>query len=316
MRLLVTWKGFRDADLGLIKETTGATVLTGFTEEEALKWAPEADVILGGYLSAQVLASAVNCRWMQSPFAGVEKILQAEWGNPRMVLTNGRGVFGPNIAEHVLGFILSFNRGLHLARDNQAQRIWQPRLPIRFGELTDSTVGILGFGDIGSQVAKRLSGFDCEVVGFRQHPTESPYAQAVYGLDRFAECLGDLDYLVCALPETETTIGLVNRDHLRQLPRHAIVINVGRGSLIPSEDLILALQEGWIAGAGLDVTDPEPLPADSPLWGMPNVIITPHNSGSTTFLKQRALQIFLANWKHFCQTGLPQVNVVRRDLGY
>lgn len=116
MRLLVTWKGFRDADLGLIKETTGATVLTGFTEEEALKWAPEADVILGGYLSAQVLASAVNCRWMQSPFAGVEKILQAEWGNPRMVLTNGRGVFGPNIAEHVLGFILSFNRGLHLAR--------------------------------------------------------------------------------------------------------------------------------------------------------------------------------------------------------
>ena len=293
MRLLVTWKGLKDEDLQRIEDTTGATVLRGLTDEDALKWAPQADVILGGIASGQILAEAVNCSWMQSPFAGVEKILAMKWGNPRMVLTNGRGVFGPNIAEHVLGFLMSFNRGLHLARDNQTQRIWQPRLPIPFRELTGSTVGILGFGDIGHHVAKRLSGFD-----------------------RFEELLGDFDYLICALPETSKTIGFLNRILLQRLPENAIVINVGRGSLIPSQDLILALQEKWIAGAALDVTDAEPLPADSPLWCMPNVIITPHNSGSTVFLKQRVLQIFFDNWRHFRQTGSPQINVVRRSLGY
>lgn len=317
MRLLVLWKELDKQDLAQIQEVTGAEVLLGFTKEEAVRLAPEADVILGGFVSRDVLARAVNCRWLQLPFAGVERILAAEWGNPQMILTNGRGIFGPNISEHVLGFMLSFNRGLHLARDNQTRRKWEPHLPIPFRELTGSTVGILGYGDLGSHVAKRLTGFDCRVLGFRQHPQGNErWAEAVYSIDRFPEFLGQLDYLVCTLPETAKTRGYLNKDLLRRLPRHALVINVGRGSLIPTEDLILALEEGWIAGAALDVTDPEPLPEDSPLWTMPNVILTPHNSGFTAFHKARALEIFFQNWKHFQATGTPKINVVSRELGY
>ncbi len=317
MRLLVTWNDLNDVDLQKIRQETGATVFEGFTKEKALKWAPEADVILGGFSTVQVLKEAVNCRWLQSPFAGAEDILAAKWGNPQMILTNGSGIFGPNISEHVLGFILSFNRGLHLARDNQNQKKWEPRLPIPYRELTGSTVGILGYGDIGSHVAKRLQGFGCRVLGFRQHPRgQEPYTEAVYGIDRFEEFLGEFDYLVCSLPATKKTIGFLDKNLLQRLPKHAIIINVGRGSLIPSQDLILALQEKWIAGAALDVTDPEPLPLDSPLWTMPNVIITPHNSGYTVFLKERALQIFFENWKHFKKTGTPGINVVSSTLGY
>lgn len=316
MRILVVWKDLNDDDLSRIEQETGATVLKGFTKEEALKYAPDADVILG-WASSDVLAKAIKCRWLQAPFAGAERILAAEWGNPKMVFTNGRGIFGANISEHVLGFILSFNRGLHLARDQQNQKIWKPDLPIPFRELTDSTVGILGFGDIGSQVAKRLQGFECRVLAFRQHPQgDEPYADAVYGMDRFEEFLGEFDYLVCTVPETPKTIGFLNKDLLQKLPEHALVVNVGRGSLIPGDDLIMALQEGWIAGAALDVTDPEPLPADSLLWTMPNVIITPHNSGYTSFHKERALDIFYTNFKHFIADGSPKINVVSRDLGY
>jgi phosphoglycerate dehydrogenase-like enzyme len=311
MRLLVTWKDLKDEDLRLIEEKTGAAILRGFKEEEALRFAPDADVILGGFGTAPVLAEAVQCRWMQSPFAGVESILAAKWGNPDMILTNGRGTFGPNISEHVLGLMLSFNRGLHLARDQQNQKIWQPRLPIPFRELTDSTVGILGYGDIGRHVAKRLAGFDCKVLGFRQHPSDD-----TFGIDDFDQFLSRFDYLVCALPETPKTIGFLHRERLQRLPRHAIMINVGRGSLIPTDDLIVALEEKWIAGAALDVTSPEPLPVDSPLWTMPNAIITPHNSGFTTFLKKRSLQIFLENWQHFMETGSPKINVVCPSLGY
>lgn len=317
MRLLVTWKDLNDEDLQRIVEETQATILKGFAEDEALEFAPDADVILGGSATVPILARAVNCRWMQAPFAGVESILAAQWGNPNMVLTNGRGTFGPNISEHVLGLLLSFNRGLHLARDNQNKKIWQPRLPIPFRELTGSTVAILGYGDIGRNVAKRLSGFDCKVLGFRQHPSSTGAEEEnVYGIHRFAEFLGSIDYLVCALPETEKTIGFLDADYLKRLPKHAIVINVGRGSLIPTGDLIQALERQWIAGVGLDVTSPEPLPEDSPLWSMPNVIITPHNSGYTRFMKRRVLKIFFHNWEYFIQTGSPRLNVVSRTLGY
>lgn len=316
MRLLVTWTDLREKDLEHIAAETGADVLQGFETEEALNLAREADVILGGFMSPEVLAKAVNCRWLQSPYAGVERILAAKWGNPEMILTNGRGIFGPNISEHVLGLILSFNRGLHLARDNQNRKIWEPRLPLPFQELTGATAGILGFGDIGRHVAKRLAAFDCRVLGFRQHPSAGEEGQGVYAIDRLPEFLGSLDYLICALPETEKIVGFLNKNLLRLLPKHAIIVNVGRGSLIPAADLVQALEEGWIAGAALDVTSPEPLPVDSPLWAMPNVIITPHNSGFTAFFKQRALQIFFTNWQHFSETGSPRMNLVDPSLGY
>jgi phosphoglycerate dehydrogenase-like enzyme len=316
MRLLITWKDLNEADLQLIETQTGATMLLGHSKEETLELASQADVIFG-FVSPEILLAAGRCQWLQTPYAGAETILGTPWGNPQMIYTNGRGIFGPPIGEHVVGLILAFNRGLHLARDNQRQKVWKPKLQNSFRELTGSTVGILGYGDLGSQVAKRLCGFGCNVVGFRQHPQgDEPYATAVYALDQFEPFASQLDYLVCTLPHTEKTAGFLNQKRMQLLPEHAIIVNVGRGTLIPTDDLILALQQGWIAGVALDVTDPEPLPVESPLWEMDNVIITPHNSGLTPFHKERALEIFLKNWQHFMKDGTPKINVVNLQLGY
>lgn len=158
---------------------------------------------------------------------------------------------------------------------------------------------------------------DCHIIAFRTIPRgDEPYAHEVHPLDELDEHLPRLDYVVGALPHTPKTAGLLNRERLRRLPCHAVVINVGRGSLIPEEDLVEALKAGEIAGAGLDVLPAEPLPPESELWSLPNVIITPHNSGFTPFFKSRALDIFLTNWESFVETGRPVRNVVERERGY
>ena len=316
MNLLVCWNELLDRDLALIRERTGANVMVCETKEDSWDLVKDAHVIFG-FVSPDVLVNAAKCRWLQVPYAGVERILAAEWGNPQMVLTNGKGILGSAIAEHVVGLLLTFNRGIHVARDFQAKRQWSWDVSYPFRELTGAVVGILGFGDIGQQVGKRLEGFGCKVIGFRKRPqgTEK-HAHHVYSTDEFDSCLGMLDYLVCALPHTSETDGFLNRHRLRKLPSHAFVVNVGRGSLIPETDLLLALRKGWIGGAALDVTSEEPLPVNSPLWKMENVIITPHNSGRTSFYKERAFQIFFENWEQFQIHGKPTRNVVDPKRGY
>lgn len=316
MNLLVAWSQLNQEDVEKIRQHTGAKILQAQSKEDLPELVAQADVIFG-FVPPVLLSKAVRCRWLQIPYAGAEAVLAAEWGNPEMVLTNGSGVFGPNIAEHVIGMILTFNRGLHVARDHQKDRLWRWESDYPFRELTNSTVGILGFGNIGQHVAKRLSQFGCKIVGFRTRPQgNEEHVQAVYPLAEIDDHLGSLDYVVCALPHTSSTIGFLGKERLAKLPRHAIVINVGRGSLIPEKDLIEALTEGIIAGAGLDVLPEEPLPKESKLWAIPNLVITPHNSGLTPYHTERALDIFLENWKSFVQKGRPHRNVVDISRGY
>lgn len=314
MNVLITWKYLADTDIRILKKQIGANVIKSSSKEEAIKLAPRADVIFG-HPSADILLAASKCRWLQTPYAGVEKILAAKWANPQMEITNGSGIFGPPIAEHAIGLILAFNRGLHIARDNQNKQRWNTNATYSFQELSSATVGILGYGDLGSHVAKRLENFGCRIVVFRNHPTGSEEHE-VYQLSSFPDFAGELDYLVCTLPETPETIGFLNKNRMQLLPKHAIIVNVGRGSLIPAHDLIYVLEQKIIAGAGLDVTHPEPLPSESPLWAMPNVIITPHNSAFTPFHKERILRIFLDNWHYFQTEGKPKINIVDPYLGY
>jgi phosphoglycerate dehydrogenase-like enzyme len=316
MNILVSWDMLDANDVELIRDRTGAAVLQAESKEQLGELISQADVIFG-FVHPSLLARAERCHWLQIPYAGVERVVSVPWGNPEMVLTNGSGIFGPNIAEHVMGMILAFNRGLHVARDYQHSRTWQWAKPYSFRELTESCVGILGFGDIGRHVAKRLAGFDCQVIAFRTVPRgDEGYASEVYALSELDQHLPRLDYLVCALPHTPKTAGFLHKERLRRLPKHAVVINVGRGSLIPEQDLVEVLKAGELAGAGLDVLPQEPLPAESELWSLPNVIITPHNSGLTPFFKARALEIFLENWASFVETGSPVRNVVEREKGY
>jgi phosphoglycerate dehydrogenase-like enzyme len=315
MRLLLTWNALAE-DVDMIREATGAEVVLARDKEEAVRLAPTADVIFG-LAAAEVLKAAEKCRWLQIIFAGAERVLAAEWGNPDMVVTNASGIFGPPVAEHAVGLLLALNRGIHLSRDNQLARVWESNINWQFRELTSVVVGILGFGNLGEQVAKRLAGFGCEIIGFRRNPTgEERYAKAVYPIAEFDNYLGQLDYLIGTLPETADTIGFLHRGRLQKMQSHAMIINVGRGSLIPHGDLVEALEKGWIGGVGLDVTNPEPLSAESPLWEMTNVLITPHNAGYTPFHKTRAISIFLENWGYFQKEGIPRINVVNPKLGY
>lgn len=316
MEVLVAWDLLDTDDVELIRARTQAVVLQADSQEQLGELVSRAHVIFG-FVHPDLLVRAVRCKWLQIPYAGVERVVSVPWGNPEMVLTNGSGIFGPNIAEHVIGMMLAFNRGLHIARDYQHSRIWRWSAPYPFRELTGARVGILGFGDIGSHVAKRLAGFDCQVIAFRTAVRgDEKYVSEVYPLSELDAHLSSLDYLVCALPHTSETAGFLNKGRLRKLPRHAVVVNVGRGSLIPEQDLVEVLKEGAIAGAGLDVLPKEPLPPESELWSLPNVIITPHNSGLTPFLKARALEIFFENWQSFAKTGRPIRNIVERERGY
>lgn len=316
MKLLLAWPQLNEAHVETIQQETGAVLLRPADKDELPELVEHAEVIFG-YIKPELLIRAVRCRWTQIPFAGVEKVLAVPWGNPDMFLTNGSGIFGPNIAEHVIGMMLAFNRGLHIARDYQHKRQWRWDEPYPFRELTDSVVGILGFGDIGQHVAQRLAAFGCRIIGFRTQPRgDEQYVEAVYRLDEVDNHLDKLDYVVCALPHTNKTVGFLNRARLAKMPKHAVVINVGRGSLIPEEDLYEALSQGVIAGAGLDVLPEEPLPADSRLWDLPNLILSPHNSGYTPYHADRALEIFLDNWQSFIRVGRPHRNVIDPEKGY
>lgn len=314
MRILVIWNTtLGEEALKQLQAETGADIVTAAGPEEARIHAATADVIFG-FARGDTLPHAVNVQWTQVPYAGVEGLLRASWGNPSMILTNGSGIFGKCIAEHIIGMLLSFTRGLHVARDHQQRANWNWKYPMQ--ELYGRTTGILGFGDIGEETAKRLKAFDNYVIGFRAEPAkESAYADEMLAVEELDAVLPRLDCLICAVPHTQATVGLLNRERLERLPNHALVVNVGRGSLFVEADLIEALQTGVIAGAGLDVTAKEPLPADSPLWAMENVILTPHNAGQTPHHWDRALDIFLQNWRRFLD-GEPLLNVVSSRRGY
>lgn len=313
MRLLVSWNEITDEDIVRIREFTQVDVIVTNTKEEARALIQDADVVFGS-LSPELLKYARKLKWLQVAYAGVERLVGVEWANPDMILTNGSGIFGPCIAENVIGMLLSFNRGLHFARDYQNKAQWNWEYP--FKELQNSTVGLLGYGDIGKNVAKRLQGFDVRIIGIRQNPTgHEPYAEKMVPIREFDRVIPELDYLICSLPETAQTVGLMDANKLHKLPTSAFVINVGRGSLFIEKDLIEALEQGSIAGAGLDVTSEEPLPDSSPLWQMPNVILTPHNSGQTPKHLSRAVDLFAGNWQKFI-AGEPLDNVVERALGY
>jgi phosphoglycerate dehydrogenase-like enzyme len=225
-------------------------------------------------------------------FAGVGHLPLDAFEQRGVAVTNAAGVHGPNIAEYVLGSVFSFTQGLHRAGRRQARREYRS---FRTRELTGSTVTVVGLGAIGQTVVDRLEPFDVETVGVRHTPSKGGPTDEVLGYEDFHEALPRTDYLVLACPLTGTTEGLVDGEALRTLPGEAVVINVARGGVVDTEALVFALQRNNIRGAVLDVTDPEPLPADHELWSFENVLLTPHNAGDTPHYYERIGDILATN---------------------
>ena len=279
----------------------------------------DAEVLLLGSVAAGVLDHVVsrspNLRWIHSAAAGVDRIATPAVRDRGLIVTNARGVFSRPIAEYVVMMSLAIARRLPQLLELQRERTWQP---LRGRELSELTVGIVGYGSIGVELARLLGPFGCRIIATRRHPElgagEGTDVE-LYGLDRLDELLTASDIVVVAAPLTEETAGLIGAEQLGRMREDAWLINIARGRLIDELALRRALEAGWIGGAVLDVFSEEPLPPDSPLYGTPNIVITPHTSWASDRVAERTVDLFVDNLKRHA-AGEPLRNVVDLDAGY
>jgi phosphoglycerate dehydrogenase-like enzyme len=216
--------------------------------------------------------------------------------------------------------MLAFVRKLHLARDAQRERRWTQEAlwaePPEFGQIGGTTLGVVGFGTTGTAIASRARAMGARVIAVRRNPASDPApADEQWGEDNLARLIAESDWMVLAAPLTDRTRGLIGAYAIARMKPGAVLINLGRGALVDEAALITALAEGKIAGAALDVFEHEPLDAESPLWSMPNVILTPHVSGFGPRYWERAVDLFRGNLRRFLG-GEPLVNVVDKRAGY
>ncbi len=260
-----------------------------------------------------VLLNLPTLKWIHTVSAGVEHTLDERLQALDIPLTNARGVFDLPIAETTLAYILMIVKRMPEFLAQQRARTWRKHA---LREAAGLTVGLVGLGSIGMEIARLCHGLGMRVLATRRHPERAAaYVDEVFSGERLGEMLAASDFVVIAVPLTTETRGLIGEAQLRQMKATAWLINIARGAVVDESALVTALREGWIAGAALDVFVAEPLPEESPLWALDNVILTPHNSWSTPHLQEREAALFLDNLSRYL-SGAPLRNVVDKDLGY
>ena len=290
--------------------------------------------VLYAYGSSKLppLEMAPNLRWVQFHSAGIDRLSDSDIWHSEIQLTTASGIHAPNMGQYVMAQILAWASRtpswiVHQRRAEWPKDRWNTFLP---DELRGRKLGILGYGSIGREVARLAKAFGMIVLaskrdarqikddGFFVPGTGDPdgvMADRIYPGAAVRSMVAECDYLVVTLPLTPGTRSLINEELLRAMKPSVFLVNVGRGSVIDEAALIKALKKGWIAGAGLDVFETEPLPADSPLWSMNNVIISPHVSGFTAHYDERAVDLFCANLGRYL-VDEPMLNLVDRTYGY
>jgi phosphoglycerate dehydrogenase-like enzyme len=252
-----------------------------FIYVERTKVTPEmvesANIIIGN-IKPKLLSHGKRLELMQLDSAGVEHVTSLNILSPNVVLANGTGAYGEAIAEHMLAGLMTIQKKNHLYLRNMVTADWKNEGYA--GSISGSKTLVLGFGDIGSHFAMKMNALGSQVIGVRKHKTPCPnYLVSLHQMEELDKLLPQVDIVACSLPGTSETKHLLNREKLAMMKKGAILVNVGRGSLIPTEDLMWALETGQLGGAAVDVTEVEPLPKDSKLWTAPNLLITPHISG-------------------------------------
>ncbi|MFB6125952.1 MAG: D-2-hydroxyacid dehydrogenase [Halolamina sp.] len=270
------------------------TVALARTPAEEAELVARAEVVSGFTLDADLVESAANLRLFACAFAGTGHLPLSAFEAADVAVTNASGVHGPNIAEYVVGGILSFAQGFPRAWRQQDRREWRA---FGAGEFAGSTVTVVGMGAIGRATAERLAPFGVDTLAVRHSPEKGPPegVDEVFGYDEVHEPVSRSEYVVLACPLTETTEGLVDADLLLSLSAEGVLVNVARGPVVDTDALVGALRSNDLRGAVLDVTDPEPLPEDHPLWGFDNALITPHNAGHTPRYYERLADIVADN---------------------
>lgn len=261
----------------------------------------------------RVLNAAPSLRWHHAPNAGVNHILTPKYLERDLILTNGAGVHGIPIAEFVITYLLAYSKRLPSLYKLQNEQNWQRGLPIQ--ELFGKTLLIIGAGGIGQEIAVRAKAFGMRIFGSSRHPKPLPNFDKVVGANEWKELLPESEFVVIAAPLTPETKGMIDVETLGLFRPGSYLINIARGAIVDESALTKALQEGWIAGTALDTVFTEPLPAESPLWTLPNVFITPHCSGNSPRVKERTIALFLENFTRYRQ-GQQLRNVVDKTAGY
>ena len=296
------------------KECPGVEIFQLEAGEIKAEHIKKADIIFG-WAAPAMLKEAENLKWLHLPSAGVEAYTDMSiYANKDIILTRSKDVFNIQIAEHVIMLFLALSRGLREGVISTAEGKW--RHVSGQMELTGSKVLIVGAGGIGGELAKRLKGFDCQVVGIRRSGAEkSEYFDEMYTEKDIEKLLPEADYVALCLPNTPQTKGMFDYSKFSLMKRSAVIVNIGRGEAIVSNDMARALEEGLIAGAGLDVTDPEPLPEGHCLWKAPNIIITSHTSGGSIYSNDRRFDLFFDLFKRYL-AGKSLDGVVDFTRGY
>lgn len=280
--------------------------------EDLEAMAETTEVWFGPRLRPHLIERAKRLKWVQLMSAGADRYLFPELVSSDIVLTNMRGLHADTIADHVLAFALAFSRDLPRFFRSQQERVWDRR---QLKELAGTTMTIIGVGNIGAAVKRRGAACGMNVRGVVRRGRQIEGVEAMFTPERLLEAIKEVDWVVLACPLTTETFHLIGEEELRAMGAGSVLINVARGKVVDEEALVTALSQGWIAGAGLDVFEEEPLPADSPLWGLSNVLVTPHVSGSQSDYMGGATAIFCDNLRRYL-TGQPLRNVVDKRLGY
>lgn len=281
----------------------------------------DATVLFGGSFKPENLRQARKLRWIHSPAAAVHDLLFPELVNSDVILTNAREVHGVVVAEQVMAMMFALARRIPESVRFQMKRTWgqvilseEHRIP---QELGGATVGLVGLGSIGQNLAQRASAMGMKLIAVREHADrpKPEHVDEVLPTSQLNQLLSRSDYVVLSAPVTAATRGMIGRAQLAAMKKDGYLINVGRGPLVDEAALIEALREHRIAGAAVDVFDQEPLPPESPLWDLENLLITPHTGGMTDKMWERHYAIFTENLLRFL-TGKPLLALVNKQLGY
>jgi phosphoglycerate dehydrogenase-like enzyme len=298
---------------------TRIRILIAESSEETAALAPKADIIFAWAAKREVLkvalANASRAKWIHSRSAGLDNVLFPELVASPIPFTNGRGVFSQSLGEFVLTAVLYFAKDIPRMRRSQQAARWEP---FDILEISRQTMGIVGYGDIGKASAWRAKAMGMRVLAVRRRPEVSagdPHVDRVYGWDSRLEMIAESDYVVAAAPLTAETEGMISDAEFAAMKPTAVIINVGRGPVIDEPAMVRALESGRIKGAGLDVTAVEPLPAESPLYRLDNVLLSPHCADHTPYWLDDAMNFFLQQLERF-RAGKPLENVVDLKRGY
>jgi phosphoglycerate dehydrogenase-like enzyme len=291
------------------------------TPEEAKSHYSDAEVVASFPLRMPNIKELPHAKWLHSFSAGVDRILTPAVAESDVILSNSSGIHATPIAEHIIAFMLIWTRGFHKTFRNQEKHAWIKDQTLT--ELRNSNVLIVGLGEIGTEAARLAHAFGAHVWatvrtlrhGSGQARKKPEFIEKLETSDKLDSMLPEADFVVICLPHTDATHHYFDKEKFAQMKKGAVVINIGRGGIIKEVDLIEALKNGTIAGAGLDVTEKEPLPEDSPLWDMSNVIITPHHSGLSHKYMDRAIDLLSKNLEAYLKDEhLP--TQVDKKLGY